>query len=239
MKNASQSFASVEDYNNKHFRENCNVNNHNFGSVAETSNECIISISIHLNMPEKWSQLPIIELLIPYLKLQTYIVRPSKQVVPHQNAVSNHLTIFHMHTYHSYTQSNGHILNLIPVMTSDSHSHIISHLQRIIFEAVVPSSFPIRLPDLSFSDGHLYNPPDGRKPMVPNANDSWYTCYLSAIHCLPYRNIISIANVLQGYAARETLKWMLANMSRSSHMFYFHIQLICLTLWFLCLCYVK
>lgn len=67
------------------------------------------------------------------------------------------LDLFHMHTYHSYTQSNGHILNLIPVMTSNSHSHIISHLQRLIFEAVVPSSFPIRFPDLSVSDGHLSN----------------------------------------------------------------------------------
>lgn len=50
VKNASQSFALVQYFNNKYLRAKCNVNTHNTSFVAVASKYRILTNSTHLNV---------------------------------------------------------------------------------------------------------------------------------------------------------------------------------------------
>lgn len=155
MKNASQPLASVPAFNGNHFRAKRNVNSHNSGVFADTSEECRFPncpFFIIAQNGKPASKKEIAHATAPitteYSSSSSTSLRPAKQVVVHENFIVNPLTTYHMHSSHSFTPGNGPILNLNAPTTLKPHSHLIDHIERSCCGNVVPLDFPI-------SDGHL------------------------------------------------------------------------------------
>lgn len=155
MKNASQTLASVQAFNSNHFRAKRNANSHNSGVFADTSEECRFPKCPFVILAQNGkpaSKKEIAHATAPitteYSSSSSTSLKPAKQVVVHENVIANPLTTYHLHSSLSFTQGNGHILNLNAPTTLKTHSHLLAHVERSCCGTVVPLDFPI-------SDGHL------------------------------------------------------------------------------------
>ncbi|XP_070945482.1 heat shock transcription factor, Y-linked-like [Macaca nemestrina] len=153
-----------EDFNRKHFRAGANMDNHNSALAAKASEESLFSTSKNLNMPltreSSVRQMTAnssgpIRSGFPHPSPTTSVGR-SDEIATNQHSILNQLTTIHMHSYSTYMQARGHIVNFIT--TTTSHYHIISPLQnRYLRLLVEPSAIPRRCHVVSVNEAPYPN----------------------------------------------------------------------------------
>ncbi|XP_017720190.1 PREDICTED: heat shock transcription factor, Y-linked-like [Rhinopithecus bieti] len=134
-----------EDFNQRHFREGANMENHNPALPAEVSAESLFSTSTNLNMSlTRESSVgkiiassfdPVISGFPPPSRSTS--IGPSEQSATDQHAILNQLSAIHMHPHSTYMQARGHIVNFITTITSQYH--IISPFQNCFLQLIVES----------------------------------------------------------------------------------------------------
>nr|XP_051697482.1 heat shock transcription factor, Y-linked [Oryctolagus cuniculus] len=111
------------------------VHTQNPSSSTETNEERLLSTSTNLNVPPTSHRIansndPVTSnILTP----SSTLIAPSVQFVTNQHALLNQMTTSHRHSYSTYSQAHGHILNVVTTTTSISQFQILSPVQNNYF----------------------------------------------------------------------------------------------------------